>query len=80
MGDDMDDREKWIKICEHDLKCLQQEKPVSVDDLDLTKMTKYNPVTRKAIIDNVNVMNNIYNERVKIYKDMIKQLKKGEPL
>lgn len=76
-GDNVRDGEKWIKILEHDLKCLQQEKPVSVDDLDLTG---YDSKTRKAIINNINTMNDSYNERINLYKDMINQLKRGEPL
>lgn len=76
-GDNMRDSEKWIKILEHDLKCLQQEKPVTVDELDLTK---YDADTREIIINTVNTMNQSYNERIKVYKDMINQLKRGEPL
>lgn len=64
--------EKLIKICESNLKELEQMKPVNVDDLDLSG---YDADTRETIIKTYNTMDKTINEQIKYWKSMITDLK-----
>ena len=68
----MSDNEKLIKICEMELQELQQNRPASVDELDLSG---YDDDFKETIIKCVNAMNQSYNDRIKYWESLLSELK-----
>ena len=68
----MSDNEKLIKICEMELQELQQNRPASVDELDLSR---YDDDFKETVIKCVNAMNQSYNDRIKYWESLLSELK-----
>ena len=68
----MCDNEKLIKKCEKELQVLQQNRPVRLDDLDLSG---YDDDFKETVINCVNTINKSYNERIKYWESLLNDLK-----
>lgn len=71
----MSDNEKLIKKCEQEIMELQQIKPIDLTSADLSM---YDADTREIILKCNDTMIKSINERIKIFQDMIKDLKQGD--